>query len=66
MLSEDGQVSLEGKEPISFLFFFKIIYLSVCAGSPLLCGLFSSCSGWELLSGMVCGLLIAATSLVEL
>ena len=65
MLSEDGQVSLEGKKPISFLF-FKIIYLSVCAGSSLLCGLFASCSEQELLSGVVCGLLIAVTSLVGL
>ena len=65
MLSEDGQVSLEGKKPISFLF-FKIIYLSVCAGSSLLCGLFASCSEWELLSGVVCRLLVAVTSLVGL
>ena len=65
MLSEDGQVSLEGKKPISFLF-FKIIYLSVCAGSSLLCGLFASCSERELLSGVVCRLLVAVTSLVGL
>ena len=65
MLSEDGQVSLEGKKPISFLF-FKIIYLSVCAGSSSQRGLFSSGSERELLSGVVCGFLVAVASLVGL
>ena len=31
MLSEDGQVSLEGKEPISFLFFFQNnLFICLC------------------------------------
>ena len=38
----------------------------VCAGSSLLRGLSSSCRKWGLLSSCVCGLLIAAASLVEL
>ena len=41
-----------------------ILFIFGCAGSSLLCGLFSTCSERELLSISVRGLLIAVASLV--
>ena len=47
------------------LHFLKIVlFIFGCAGSSLFCGLFSTCSEWELLSVSVHGLLIAIASLV--
>ena len=48
-------------------YLFKIIlfiFIFGCAGSLLLCGLFSSCSEWGLLLVAAGGLLIAVASLV--
>ena len=50
-----------------FLFIFKkflFIFTFGCAGSSLLCELFSSCSEWRLLSSCNAWLLIAVASLV--
>ena len=41
-----------------------LLFIFGCAGSSLLCGLFSTCSERELLSISVRGLLIAVVSLV--
>ena len=48
-----------------FLNTFVCLFLG-CAGSPLLCGLFSSCGEQGLLSVVACRLLIAVASLVLL
>ena len=50
----------------SVCFAFKniILFIFGSAESSLLCGLFSTCGERELLSISVCGLLIAAASLV--
>ena len=44
---------------------YKSILFFPCAGSSLLCGLFSSCSEWELLFIAVCSLLIAWLLLLQ-
>ena len=52
---------------MSFLFFLNnyiCTFISDCAGSLLLCGLFSSCGEWGLLLVAVQELLMEVTSLV--
>ena len=46
-----------------FSFFNMILFIFGCAGSWMLCGLFSGCSEWRLLLVAVCRLLVVVASL---
>ena len=60
-MSEESMVEIS--VPV-FLFIKKILFVFGCAGSLLLCRLFSSFSEWRLLCAVVHRLLIAVGSLI--